>query len=189
MSRRQEYVPGPAAGATIERNEGANWTLVLVRELEHPPEKVWAALTDPAQLREWAPFESDANLGAAGTVATLTTVGAPKPHVTETKVKRADPPKLLEFTWADRDIRWQLEPLGGGTRLTLWASIDKHWITLGASGWHVALDVLDRLLSGWPIGRLAGPEAMQVNEWNRLVGEYATLLGVEPPRWAANAGG
>ena len=188
MSRRQEYVPGHAAGATIEKKEGANWTLVLVRELKHPPAKVWAALTDPAQLREWAPFESDANLGATGTVANLSTVGSPKPHVTATTVKRADAPKLLEFTWADRDIRWELEPLGGGTRLTLWASIDRNWITMGASGWHVALDVLDRMLAGWPIGRIAGPEAMQVTGWNQLMAGYATLLGVEPPRWAASAG-
>jgi len=182
MSRRQEYAPGPARGATIDK-DGDQWTLVLVRELEHPPAKVWSALTDPAQLREWAPFESDANLGTTGAVANLSTVGAPKPHVTETTVKRADPPKLLEFTWADRDIRWELEPLDGGTRLTLWANIDKNWIAMGASGWHIALDVLDRMLAGWPIGRLAGPEAMQVGDWNRLLGEYVTLLGVEPPRW------
>ena len=187
MSRRQQYVPGPAAGATIDK-DGDNWTLVLVRELKHPPAKVWAALTDPAQLREWAPFESDANLGVTGAVANLSTVGSPKPHVTRTRVKRADAPKLIEFTWADRDIRWELEPLAGGTRLTLWASIDRNWIAMGASGWHIALDVLDRMLAGWPIGRIAGAEAMQVGEWNRLLAEYATLLGVEPPRWAANSG-
>jgi uncharacterized protein YndB with AHSA1/START domain len=188
MSRRQQYVPGPAANATIDK-DGDTWTLVLTRELKHSPAKVWAALTEPAQLREWAPFESDANLGATGTVANLSTVGSPKPHVTATTVKRADAPKLLEFTWNDRDIRWELDPFDGGTRLTLWASIDKNWIAMGASVWHIALDVLDRLLAGWPIGRIAGPEAMQVGEWNRLLGEYATLLGVEPPRWAANAGG
>ena len=189
MSRREQYAPGPATGARIEKNEGRAWTLVLVRELKQPPAKVWSALTDPAQLREWAPYESDADLGATGTVARLTTVGAPKPHVTETTVKRADPPKLLEFTWAGGDIRWELEPLNDGTRLTLLTSIDRNWIAMGASGWHVALDVLDRLLSGWPIGRLAGPEAMQIREWNRLVGEYAIQFGVEPPKWAANAEG
>jgi uncharacterized protein YndB with AHSA1/START domain len=188
MSRREQYAPGPAAGARVEKNDGDKWTLVLVRELKHPPAKVWTALTDPAQLREWAPFESDANLGATGAIARLSTVGSPKPHVTETKVKRADAPRLLEFTWAGGDIRWELEPLGGGTRLTLWTNIDRNWIAMGASGWHISLDVLDRMLAGWPIGRIAGPEAMQVGGWNQLVAGYATLLGVEPPRWAANAG-
>jgi hypothetical protein len=34
----------------------------LVRELRHPPATVWQALTDPAQLSEWAPFDADRNL-------------------------------------------------------------------------------------------------------------------------------
>jgi uncharacterized protein YndB with AHSA1/START domain len=188
MSSRQSYAPGAARDASVKK-EGEKWTLVLVRELAHPPAKVWTAITDPQHLREWAPFDSDRNLGTIGTKATLTTVGAPQPHVTETTVKRADAPKLLEFTWAGGDIRWELEPLNGGTRLTLLTSIDRNWIAMGASGWHVALDVLDRLVNGWPIGRIAGSDAMQIREWNRLVGEYATQFGVEPPKWAAKAEG
>ena len=55
MSSRGEYVPSPAAGAEV-RKDGEKWTLVLVRELRHPPERVWQALTDPTHLREWAPL-------------------------------------------------------------------------------------------------------------------------------------
>src|SRR6516165_7862280 len=76
MIDREHYSPGPAGGAQIEK-DGENWMLVLVRELRHPPEKVWQALTDPANLREWAPFEADTNLGTAGVIVKLTTVGAP----------------------------------------------------------------------------------------------------------------
>src|SRR5258706_8243154 len=47
------------------------------RELRQSPEKVWQALTDPAHLREWAPFEADGSLGTVGTTVKLTTVGAP----------------------------------------------------------------------------------------------------------------
>ena len=61
MSSREQYAPGTASGAEI-RKDGAQGTLVLVRELSHPPEKVWKALTDPEHLREWAPFDSDRNL-------------------------------------------------------------------------------------------------------------------------------
>ncbi len=66
MSSREQYTPGSAAGAEV-RKDGEKWTLVLVRELRHPPEKVWQALTDPAHLREWAPFDSDRSLGTVGT--------------------------------------------------------------------------------------------------------------------------
>ena len=58
MSTPEEYVPGPAFGAEV-RKEGEKWTLVLVRDLPRPPAMVWQALTDPEQLREWAPFDSD----------------------------------------------------------------------------------------------------------------------------------
>jgi uncharacterized protein YndB with AHSA1/START domain len=183
MTNRQQYTPGAAFGAEIQK-DGEEWTLVLVRELRHPPARVWQALTDPQHLREWAPFDSDQNLGAAGTVAKLTTIGAPKLHVTETKIKRADPPKALEYNWGGGDVRWELEPLGsGGTKLTLWANINRGFISMGAAGWHVCFDVLDRFLSGQPIGRIAGPEAMQVDGWQQLLADYSKQLGVEPPRW------
>jgi len=175
MSRRQEYAPGPARGATIDK-DGDKWTLVLVRELKHPPAKVWSALTDPAQLREWAPFDSDRNLGTVGT-ATLSTFGAP--HVTQTHVKRADAPRVLEYDWGGGDIRWELEPRGGGTHLTLWAQIDRRWIAMGAAGWHICIDVMDHLLDGQPIERIAGPEAMKFDGWQRLNKEYAVQFGVK----------
>src|SRR5262245_29255897 len=87
MGSHEPYTPGAASGAQV-RKDGDKWTLVLVRELPHPPPAVWKALTEPEQLREWAPFDSDRNLGAVGT-AKLSTAGAPSPHVTETQVTRA----------------------------------------------------------------------------------------------------
>ncbi len=186
MTDRLQYAPGPASGAQV-RKDGEKWTLVLVRELRHSPEKVWQALTDPAQLREWAPFDTDRSLGTVGATVKLTTVGAPAPHVTETRVKRADAPKVLEYKWGDFDIRWELEPVGAGTRLTLWTNIDRRFISMGAAGWHIAFDVLDHLLSGAPIGRIVGPEAMKFDGWQRLNAEYAKQFGIDMPTWSSNA--
>ena len=76
------------------------------------------------------------------------------------------------------DNRWELEPLGDGTRLTLWSNIDRRFISWGAAGWHIAFDVLDRLLSGTPIGRIAGTDAMRSMGWQRLTAEYAKQFGV-----------
>lgn len=172
MSHRERYTPGAAAGARVEK-DGDRWTLVLERELRHPPAMVWEALTDPAQLSEWAPFDADRSLGTAGAKVKLTTVGAPALHVTETTVTRADPPRALEYNWGGFDVRWQLEPRGAGTRLTLWTNIDRRFIAMGAAGWHLCLDVLDHLLGGQPIGRIVGPEAMQFDGFRRLHAEYA----------------
>jgi uncharacterized protein YndB with AHSA1/START domain len=181
MNSQQHYVPGAAFGADIKK-DGERWTLVLVRQLRHAPETVWQALTDPAQLREWAPFDADRNLGKAGATVKLTTVGAPGPHVTETTITRADEPHLLEFNWGGGDMRWELEPVGGGTRMTLWANIDRRYISMGAAGWHICLDVMDRLLSGSPIGRMAGPATMKVEGFQRLVGEYTKQFKLDTPQ-------
>src|SRR6516162_3262143 len=124
MISPQQYTPGPASGAQV-RKGGDKWTLILVRELRHPPEQVWQALTDPAHLREWAPFEVDGNLGTVGKV-NLTWTGTSK---------------VVEYN----DTRWELEAFDGGTRLTLWHNIDRRFISWGAAGWHIAFDVLDRL--------------------------------------------
>ncbi|HXB20214.1 MAG TPA: SRPBCC family protein [Candidatus Solibacter sp.] len=186
MTDREQYTPGPASGAQV-RKDGEKWTLILVRELRHSPEKVWQALTDPAHLREWAPFEADGSLGTVGSTVKLATVGAPTPYVSETTVTRADAPKVLVYNWGGNDIRWELEPLGSGTRLTLWTSIDRRFISMGAAGWHIAFDVLDRLLSGTPIGRIVGGEAMKFGGWQRLNAEYAKQFGIETPNWPPQA--
>ena len=134
MHDREQYTPGPASGAQIRKSDQPNWELIIVRDLRHSPEKVWKALTDPANLREWAPFDADGNLDNAGATVKLTTVGAPSLNITETKVKRADALRLLEYTWGANDMRWELEPLGGGTRLTLWTSIDRRFISWALPG-------------------------------------------------------
>jgi len=180
MTDREQYAPGPASGAQV-RKDGEKWTLILVRELRHPPEKVWQALTDPAHLREWAPFVVDGSLGTVGTTVKFTWVGAPAPQ--DTTVTRADAPNVLEYS----DIRWELQDLGGGTRLTLWHNIDRRFISMGAAGWHICLDVLDHLLGGTPIGRIVGGEAMKFGGWQRLNSEYAKQFGVETPSWPPNA--
>jgi hypothetical protein len=180
MINHEQYTPGPASGAQV-RKDGDKWTLIIVRELRHSPEKVWQALTDPAQLREWAPFVVDGSLGTVGAKVQLTWVGNPTPQ--ETTVKRADVPEVLEYG----DIRWELEACGGGTRLTLWHNIDRRFISWGAAGWHISFDVLDRLLAGQPIARIAGADAMKFAGWQRLVVEYAAQFGVEPPKWPPRA--
>jgi len=174
MASQAQYTPGPAGGARVQKN-GEKWTLILVRELRHAPEKVWRALTEPEHLREWAPFDADGDLGTVGSTVKLTWVGTPTSF--ETTVKRADAPRVLEFG----DIRWELEPLGGGTRLTLWHAIDRRFVSWGAAGWHICFEVLTQVLSGMAVARLAGADAVKSERWQKLKDEYAKQFGVESP--------
>lgn len=170
------YTPGPAGGARVQK-DGDTWTLIVVRELRHSPEKVWQALTDPVHLREWAPFDVDANLGHTGARVKMTTVGTPM--VSDTTVIRAEAPTLLEYNWGEKTLRWELERSGSGTRLTLWHNIDRTYIAMGAAGWHICLGIMDRALAGTPVGRMVGPETMKFEGWQRLNKEYAAQFAAE----------
>lgn len=184
MTDLDQYTPSPAYGAQVKKDgpDKARWTLILVRELRHSPEKVWQALTDPAQLREWAPFVVDGNMGIVGNTVKLTWVGNPTPI--DTRVTRAEAPKVLQYG----DQRWELEPVPTGTRLTLWSNIDRRFISWGAAGWHIAFDILDRLLRGNPLSRIVAIEAMKSEGWQRLVGEYAKQFGVGTPTASSETG-
>ncbi len=179
MSKLETFDPGTARVAS---REGDQWSLVVEKELRHSPQKVWDALTDPAQLSQWAPFDADKSLTEGATVK-LATIGAPAEYVSGTQVKRADPPHILEYTWGGGDMRWQLEPSGEGTKLTLWAQIDRRYIAMGAAGWQVCLAVMDRLLEGDPVGRIVGPDAMKFEGWQHLNKEYMAQFAVEAPKW------
>ena len=69
----------------------------------------------------------------------------------------------------------------------LWHNIDRNYISMGAAGWHICFDVLDRLLAGHPIGRMVGMETMAFSGWQRLNAEYAKEFGVEVPSWRPSA--
>jgi uncharacterized protein YndB with AHSA1/START domain len=175
----KNFEPGPRAQVAIDKDNDS--TLVFVRELAHPPERVWESLTDPAELAAWAPFDADRNLGQPGP-ATLNMAGGPAPAPSPTNVLRADRPRLLEYTWGTDRLIWQLEPIAAGTRLTLRHTVgDRAWLTKVAAGWHICLDVAARALAGAPVGRIVAQEAMAYG-WERLVGEYAAALGLPRPR-------
>jgi hypothetical protein len=112
VTYRERYTPGPASGAQVRKDRGQNdedkWTLILVRELRHSPEKIWQALTDLAHLREWASLRRRSEPGYGWNHG--------------------------EAYHRGFDMRWELEALGGGTHLTLWANIGHRFIAVGAVG-------------------------------------------------------
>lgn len=107
-------------------------TIVTVIDIAAPPERVFEALTDPAQLASWWGSAETYRThdwacelrpgGAWGCVATnagsgaLTTVGGTYLVI--------DPPRVLEYSWRpswepglDTVVRYELEPTAAGTRV------------------------------------------------------------------------
>lgn len=169
------FDPGPLAEVELLPS-GDRWTLVFVRELRHPPEKVWAALTDPAQLRAWSPFTPDRDLSTVGH-ATLSMIDGDEAQDFEASVRRAERPTLLEYTWGTDVVRWELAATDVGTWLTLRRTVDdREWVPKTAAGWHLCLVVAEHLLDGHPIGPIVGEDARNYG-WEELHDAYAERLG------------
>ena len=175
------FDPGPAGDAEAVEADG-RWTLVLRRRLRHPRPVVWSELTDPAQLAAWAPYTADRDLGHTGeTVLSMvdgsTTVDLPA------QVVRAEPPLLLEHSWGDDLLRWELEEDGAATLLTLRHTVgSKDWLARAAAGWHLCLAVAGRFLDGVPVGPIVG-EAARAHGWDELRDAYAAQLGAPDDDW------
>ena len=154
------------------------WVLVVARDLRHPPAAVWAALTEPDQLLAWAPFTAGRDLGATG-AATLTMIDGVDGERMDlpATVTRAEPPTLLEYTWGTDELRWELAAIGAGTRLTLRHRVGSRAdLARAAAGWHLCLDVLDRLLGGDPVAPIRGRDALDQG-WTELHDRSAVRLG------------
>jgi uncharacterized protein YndB with AHSA1/START domain len=151
------------------------WVLVLVRQLRHPPAKVWAALTDPTQLAAWAPFTAEHSLAEPGDL-TLTMIDGDDRVDLPATVTKADAPALLEYRWGSDLLRWELTAADGGTRLTLRHQVgDRDDLARSAAGWHLCLDVAEHLLDGEPVPPVRGQEAMR-HGWQDLHDRYAAQL-------------
>jgi uncharacterized protein YndB with AHSA1/START domain len=135
---------------TIETLDDGRYVLRYERRLRHPVDKVWEALTDPAQVEEWwARAEVELAEGGRARLEWLNGDAVAEGHIT-----RLEPPRTIEF---DTDIHgrllWELEPDEDGTRLTLTvtAELPDDYLASVRAGWHVHLDFLEDALDGRPV--------------------------------------
>src|SRR5690242_3886981 len=111
------FQPGRLGAARAEP-DGGRWTLVFVRDLKHPVNKVWRALTEPDQLAAWSPWTADRSLARTGPV-TLSMFDSPSTMDIQAEVRVVEPPHRLEYELGGDLLRWELAATAGGTRLTL----------------------------------------------------------------------
>ncbi len=129
------------------RRDGEKRAVRYERRYDATPDEVWAALTEPEQVRNWF-AEMTIEPRAGGSVTFQWATGETDGGV----VRAFDPPRTFEYTWEDGSvIRFEVRPDGDGTRLVL----DHTGLTpeqaLGVGpGWHAHLDALEALLAGSP---------------------------------------
>ncbi len=175
---RDEFGP---MGAVV--GEGAWATLVFRRRLTHPPERVWRALTDPAELSGWYMTKATIDGREGGSVDLL--AGPSRLHVTG-RILTWDPPWTFEHEWKvsprpelpsgeDGVIRWELSRDGGGTILHLEHRKLNRQTALGfAPGTHAFLDRLSAHL---------GQESLP--NWQE---RYQQVAPQYPPSWLTRSG-
>jgi len=124
-------------------------SVILERDLPHPPEKVWRALTQPHLIEEWLMknaftptvghrFELQADWGKV-----------------ECEVLSVEPNTSVSYTWGDDHLRsvvtWSLSPIALGTRLRLeqtgFRKDQPRYFQGAQMGWPRFLDALEALLS------------------------------------------
>lgn len=118
--------------------------------LDNHLEEVWAALTEPQWLVKWlAPGEIELRAGGVARLKFLESGGA-----IESRVTAIAPQRLLEYSWSSpgeplRPLRWELEPIGPTTLLTLRLGIpSREDAGRAAAGWAAHLEMLQIALVG-----------------------------------------
>jgi uncharacterized protein YndB with AHSA1/START domain len=142
--------------------------LTFERRLAHSVERVWRAVTEPAELAHWFPSVIRGEL-TAGAPLTFEFPGGEMPAM-EGEVIEADPPRSLAFTWGDDVLRIELQPDGAGCVLHFVVLFDDaERASRDAAGWHVCLDRLEEHLGG---AAAQSPSSEPTPDWRALYEEY-----------------
>lgn len=169
---------------TLDRIEGRA-RLHFTRRLSHPPQAVWAALTEADDLAAWFPaqIQGDWQAGAGlrfvfhDPEQAAAALGVAEAPVLGGRVTAYEPYTHLEYTWDTDTLRFDLEPDGTDTVLHLTVTFDE----LGkaardAAGWHECLDLLAHRLTG------ESPRFAPGERWAEVHPTYADRFGPEASR-------
>jgi len=135
--------------------ETSTRSVIVEKELPHPPEKVWRALTESSLIEQWL-MKNDFQ-PVAGHSFTLRSEPVPNWNgLIECQVVAVEPGKTLSYSWTafglESLVRFTLTPTDAGTRLRMEHSgfpMDHEASYKGATyGWQKFLGGLERVLSG-----------------------------------------
>jgi uncharacterized protein YndB with AHSA1/START domain len=153
--------------------------LYYERRLDHPAPRVWAALTEPAQLRQWlADAELHLVVGGAVRLTWLNTGDEGETAVAQGSVTELQHERVLELmTDIHGVVRFELTPAEDGTLLVFSVSVparSRH-VPLALAGWHIHLEHLEDALEGRPV------------DWSRWSEQHRPRWDEHHERYAAQA--
>jgi uncharacterized protein YndB with AHSA1/START domain len=169
MSRHPDAILSDEHGRAMLRFE---------RVLAHSPERVWQALTQREQLEAWHPTPFDLQGRQGGSIAYVE--DERWPTMGSGEVIAYDPPSLLEHTWGDDLLRWELRPHGDGCLLLLTHVFDDRMkAARDAAGWHLCIEALEASLSRKAHSEQADADGPP-SGWRELNAQYQQRFRISP---------
>ncbi|RBQ16615.1 hypothetical protein DP939_28370 [Spongiactinospora rosea] len=163
---------------TLETIDGRP-ALRFERTLPHSVERVWRAVSTPAELERWFPATVDWTPAEGETLQAYGATG---------EVTEVDAPHRLAWTFGGEHYRFELSAQQGGCRLIFTHIFGVRAIAAQvATGWHTYLSRLESHLAG---RHLSEQEANK--PWKNIHERYAERFGVDPTpgrRFAETLGG
>jgi uncharacterized protein YndB with AHSA1/START domain len=151
---------------TLETIDGRP-ALRFERRLAHSVERVWRAVSDPAELERWFPAAAEWTPAAGEALE----VGGMTGEVTEVEA-----PHRLAWTFNGERYSFELSAQDGGCLLVFThVFADRALAAQTAAGWEVYLSRLEPHLAG---GHLSEEEAHE--PWVEIHERYAERLGIDP---------
>jgi len=162
-----------SAYGTLEQLDDGRWQLRYVRELAHPVEKVWRALTEPEHLEHWFPTTIDGERRPGAALQFSFPQGQAPPM--DGEMIAYEPQSLIEFRWGPDVVRLELRSNGErGSVLTLLDALEERGKgARDGAGWHVCLDSLQAHLRS-DTGPREGMSA-----WKEVHPHYVESFGPE----------
>lgn len=152
--------------AVIQKSD-TGYIAQFERQLGHSVEKVWSMLTDNEQLAKWFSELRVDDLREGGTIRFDMQDGS----FEEMKITALEVNAILEYTWAEDRVRFELTVEPEGCKLVLKELISQmtSHTPRDLAGWHVCLDVIEALLDGRTI-------ESRENEWNNWYPKYVQAV-------------
>ncbi len=152
--------------AAIEKSDNG-YIARFERPLKHSIEHVWSMLTDNEKLRKWFSELKVEDLRKGGLITFDMQNGTfEKMVITDLEIY-----SVLEYTWAEDLVRFELYPNSDGCLLVLNEKIKRitEHTPRDLAGWHVCLDVIHALLDGRTM-------KSRKEEWKKSYEKYADAI-------------
>lgn len=158
--------------ADIRAIENGEWEARFERSLGHGVASVWSMLTDNGQLARWFPELSVDDLRVGG--AFKFDMGGGNEEKME--ILELKPLALLAYTWAEDQVRFELDETSEGCRLELVEHITRitDHTPRDLAGWHVCLDVIAALLDGREIESRKAAWEEKYEQYKQLIERVRT---------------